>query len=334
MLSVSGISFETVRLNYLSNPKRWKKLIMINILSSQKYVYLKQNILKLVEGFNDIEIATEIFPDGEHYWKIVNPEQLRHKPAVYIAGTVDDESIFELYNIASTLVREQCSSLHLVIPYFGYSTMERAIKDGEVVTAKNIANLISSIPQAPLGNFVYMMDLHSLGTQYYFENTIHPIHLTSWNVIKNILEQFGRDIVLASTDMGRAKWIEKMGNELHLETAYIMKKRISGSKTEILALNAEVKNKDIVIFDDMIRSGSSLIHAAEAYKNAGANNIYVITVHGIFVSGSLERLKLCGIIKQIFCTNTHANTQNIKDEFVKVYDISEVIAEKLETLQI
>ena len=80
---------------------------MINILSSQKYAYLKQNILKQAECFNDVEIESETFPDGEHYWKIVNPEQLRHKPAVYIAGTVDDESIFELYNLASTLVREQ-----------------------------------------------------------------------------------------------------------------------------------------------------------------------------------------------------------------------------------
>ena len=306
---------------------------MINILSSQKYEYLKQNILKQAIVFNNVEIETETFPDGEHYWKIVNPEQLRHKPAVYIAGTVDDESIFELYNLASTLVREQCSSLHIVIPYFGYSTMERAVKEGEVVTAKNIANLISSIPQAPLGNFVYMMDLHSLGTQYYFENTIHPVHLTSWNVIKNMLMQFGKDVVLASTDMGRAKWIEKMGNELHLETAYIMKKRISGSKTEVVALNAEVKDKDIVIFDDMIRSGTSLIHAAEAYKNAGAKNIYVITVHGIFVSGALEKLKSCGAIKKILCTNTHVNALNMKDEFVKVYDISEVIAERLNTIE-
>ncbi len=306
---------------------------MINILSSQKYEYLKQNILKQEDCFNDIEIETETFPDGEHYWKIINPEQLSHKPAVLIAGTVDDESIFELYNIASTLVREQCSSLHIVIPYFGYSTMERAVKEGEVVTAKNIANLISSIPQAPLGNFVYMMDLHSLGTQYYFENTIHPIHLTTWNVIKQMLTQFGKDIVLASTDMGRAKWIEKMGNELHLETAYIMKKRLSGLKTEVIALNAEVKNKDIVIFDDMIRSGTSLMHAAEAYKNAGARDIYIITVHGIFVSGALDKLKSCGFIKKILCTNTHINAQRMNDEFVTVYDISKLIAERVKTLE-
>lgn len=304
---------------------------MINILSSSTYAYLKKEILKHSEKFEDIHIETETFPDGEHYWRIADLHKLRNKPAVYVCGTINDESIFELYNVASTLVREQCSSLHIVIPYFGYSTMERAVREGEVVTAKNIANLISSIQQAPLGNFVYMMDLHSLGTQYYFEKSIHPVHLTSWQVIKKMVLSCGREIVLASTDMGRAKWIEKMGNELHLETAYIMKKRLSGSRTEVIALNAEVKDRDVVIFDDMIRSGSSLIHAAEAYKNAGANNIYVVAVHGIFVNTALEKLKQTGLVKSVFCTNSHAKTQSIQDDFIKVFDISEVIINGLLT---
>ena len=102
---------------------------MINLLSSNHYSYLKQNLLKLDSNFTDIEIETQTFPDGEHYWKITNPQAIRGKPAVYICGTINDEAIFELYNIASTLVREQCSSLHLVLPYFGYSTMERAVKE-------------------------------------------------------------------------------------------------------------------------------------------------------------------------------------------------------------
>ena len=104
---------------------------MINILSSQKYAYLKQNILKQAECFNDVEIESETFPDGEHYWKIVNPEQLRHKPAVYLAGTEDDERTVELYNLASTLGREQSLSLHIVTTSFGYSTMEQTVQEGK-----------------------------------------------------------------------------------------------------------------------------------------------------------------------------------------------------------
>lgn len=302
---------------------------MINLLSSNHYAYLKQNLLKQNSNFTDIEIETQIFPDGEHYWKISNPQAIRGKPAIYICGTIDDASIFDAYNMSCTLVREGCSELHLVIPYFGYSTMERAVKDGEAVTAKNIARLFSSIPTSAQGNHIYMMDLHSLGTQYYFEGDMHTVHLTSWKVIKNIILGFGKDSVLASTDMGRAKWIEKMGNELHMDTAYIMKKRISGSQTEVVALNADVKGKDVIIFDDMIRSGSSIINAAEAYKNSGAKDIHVVCVHGVFVNDAIERFKSTEIIKSVSCTNTHPNVFASTDNFCKIHDISSVIIDGL-----
>ena len=302
---------------------------MINLLSSPQYAYLKNNMLKCSNRFCDVCIENLTFPDGEHYWRIENPAQIQGKPAVYICGTIDDAAIFDAYNMCCTLVREGCSELHLVIPYFGYSTMERAVKDGEAVTAKNIARLFSSIPTSAQGNHIYMMDLHSLGTQYYFEGDMHPVHLTSWSVIKDIISGFGQNSVLASADMGRAKWIEKMGNELHMDTAYIMKKRISGSQTEIVSLNAEVSGRDVVIFDDMIRSGSSILKAAEAYKNSGAKDIHIVCVHGVFVNDAIQKFKNSGIIKSICCTNTHNKTISIKDDFVRVYDISTIISSNI-----
>ena len=140
-----------------------------------------------------------------------------------------------------------------------------------------------------------------------------------------IIKKKNKNIVLASTDMGRAKWIENMSIRLGIPGAYIMKRRLSGSETEVVALNADVKGKNIIIFDDMVRSGSSILHAAEAYKSIGAKNIYVLCVHGIFVEGAIENLKKSGLIKGIYCTNTHAKTQTIKDDFVKVYDMSDII---------
>jgi len=300
---------------------------MINILSSKSYNYLKKSLIKSGR-FNDIKIETKTFPDGEHYFRVLNPEQISGNPAVYICGTVDDAAIWEAYNICCTLVREGCSSLHLVIPYFGYSTMERAILPGEVVTAKNIAYLFSSVPLSAQGNYIYVMDLHSLGTQYYFERNIHPIHLTTEPVIDKIIQDIQKEcgeIVLASTDMGRAKWIEKISNRLQIDSAYIMKKRISGSETVVEALSADVKKKNIIIFDDMIRSGSSIIHAAEAYKSIGAKDIFVVCVHGIFVKGAIEKLKDSDIIKKVYCTNTHSRTQHINDDFVKIYDVSDIV---------
>ncbi len=304
----------------------------INILFSEKYRYLAESMIRTntLFEFNELPIEHKIFPDGEFYHRILNSDEIRNKPAIYICGTVDDVAILEAYNIACTLVRKRCSSLHIVIPYFGYGTMERAVHSGEVVTAKNIARLLSSIPLSAQGNFIYMIDLHAIDMQYYFEGAIHPIHLTCRSVVEKMIADLPRPAVLASTDMGRAKWIEKMSNQLGLESAYIMKKRLSGNETEVVALNAEVKGKDVAIFDDMIRSGGSIINAARAYKQAGAENIYVLTVHGVFTAGAVEKMKSSGIISGIYCTNTHANTQHLTDDFVKIYDISPVILNGLE----
>lgn len=300
----------------------------MNLLSSSNYLYLKQNLLKLNHHFKNIGINEQTFPDGEHYWKFDTPQILCGKPAVCICGTIDDKAIFETYNIACGLVNEGCSSLHLVIPYFGYSTMERAVKDGEIVTAKNIARLFSSIPLSAQGNYIYMIDLHSPYTQYYFEQNIHSIHLTTepviYKIISDICKKY-KNVVLASADIGCAKKIEKMAEHLGLDDAYIMKQRISGSETEVKALKADVKNKNVIIFDDMIRSGGSIISAATAYKCAGAKNIFVVCVHGVFTDKAIERLKSSNLIKALYCTNTHPYAQNIQDDFVKVYDVSEII---------
>ena len=302
----------------------------ICLISSKKYQYLKDLLLQHhPEYFVDLPLEQTQFPDGEQYYRIGRSAELKNRPAVYVCGTVDDAAVLEAYSISSTIIREQCTSLHLVIPYFGYSTMDRAVKDGEAVMAKNIANLLSAIPAAPLGNFVYVLDLHSFGTQYYFGSSVNPVHLTSWNLLKKMVTDLGSNFVLASPDMGRAKWVEKMGNELGLNTGYVLKKRLSGNATEVVALNADVAGKNVVIFDDMIRSGSSIINAAQAFKDVGARDIYVVTVHGIFVPGAIKRLKDSGLIKSISCTNSHPNTQNIHDEFIKVYDISELLLEGL-----
>lgn len=306
-------------------------MVKINILSSQAYDYMKKKLL-LSGKFKDIKVEYSLFPDGEHYFRIKDVKHIKGKPAVYICGTVDDEAIFEAYNICCALVREGCSALHLVMPYFGYSTMERAVKPGEVVMAKNIAHLFSSIPLSAMGNYVYMVDLHSLGTQYYFEQNIHPVHLTAEPVIDQIIADIRKEcknVVLASADMGRAKWVEKLCNRLRIGGAYIMKKRLSGNETVVEALNADVNGKNVIIFDDMIRSGSSIISAAHAYKSIGAKDIYAVCVHGVFVDGAIEELKRSGVIKGVYCTNSHAKTKSYKDKFVHIYDMSEILLDEL-----
>lgn len=307
--------------------------VKTNIFSSRPYAFLAEKIAAAPSeiDFRLGKIEHTRFPDGENYYRLLDAREIRNSPAVYVAGTVSDAAVMEMYNICSALVMEQCSSLHIVIPYFGYSTMERASRRGEVVIAKNIARLLSSLPTSARGNFVYMVDLHSLGTQYYFEGSIRPIHLTAEPLIRQMIADVGENPVLATADMGRAKWVQKMSGRLGLDSAYIMKQRLSGEQTEVVALNANVSGRRVVIYDDMIRSGESVIQAARAYDAAGAREIHILATHGVFVDGAVERLKGSGLFKSLRCTNTHVNACRFAaDDFVKVYDITPVLAAGLE----
>ena len=102
-------------------------------------------------------VEVKDFSDGEIYHRIGNPKHLKEQDVVLIGGTTSDTEIMNMYHLASGLVACDIKKLHLVIPYFGYSTMERAIKEGEVVKAKNIARMFSGLSQATGGNFIYMI---------------------------------------------------------------------------------------------------------------------------------------------------------------------------------
>jgi ribose-phosphate pyrophosphokinase len=92
------------------------------------------------------KVEVKDFPDGERYQRIVS--DISDKDVILVAGTISDQDTLELYDLACALVKYGARSLDLVIPYFGYSTMERSVKRGEVVTAKTRARLLSSIPWA------------------------------------------------------------------------------------------------------------------------------------------------------------------------------------------
>ena len=237
-------------------------------------------------------------------------------------------------------VKMGARSLTLIIPYFGYSTMERAVENGEIVKAKTRARLLSSIPST-YRTRVLLMDLHSEGTPHYLEGAIQPVHLYAKKVImkmcKKITLEKGADyknnidFVLASTDAGRAKWVESLANEMGVDCAVITKRRLSGTNTSIVGINADVKGKNVVIYDDMIRTGGSLISAGKAYKEAGASKVFAVATHGILPNDSLFKLKDSGVFERVYVTNTHPNANSLAsldvsgDNFFDVFDISSIL---------
>ncbi|QKJ29864.1 ribose-phosphate pyrophosphokinase [Mucilaginibacter mali] len=287
------------------------------------YRYLAEKVLacgKFEEGV--VEIDT--FSDGECYQRICTP--VENRDVVLIGGTVNDAATLELFDLASSLVSYGANSLSLVVPYFGYSTMERAVKPGEVVTAKTRARLFSAIPRGNKGNKIYLFDLHTEGLPHYFEHELYPVHVYCKDIVIDAARQYGgNNFVMANTDAGRAKWVESLANDMGVNAAFILKRRLSGDHTEVSAINADVKGKTVMIYDDMIRSGGSIINAAQTYKDAGAAAIYVICTHGLFVNNGLEKLKASGLIEKVICTDTHKNINPIHDEFLEVRSVADLI---------
>jgi ribose-phosphate pyrophosphokinase len=293
------------------------------LFAIKDYEYLAEKVMAC-GTFEKGSLSVSNFTDGERYQRILSP--IENRDVVLIGGTVTDQATLELYDLASSLVSYGANSLTLVIPYFGYSTMERAVLSGEIVTAKTRARLLSAIPKSNRGNKVLLFDLHSEGIQYYFEHDLYPVHVYCKDiVIKAALKYGGDNFVMASTDAGRAKWVESLANDMGVNAAFILKRRLKGDHTEVSAINADVAGKTVVIYDDMIRSGGSIVNAAKTYKDAGAGDIYVITTHGLFVNDGINKLKTCGYIKKLICTDSHFNMQSIDDDFVEVNSLAELI---------
>lgn len=300
------------------------KLIVFSI---KDYHYLLDQILQQAD-VEEGKIEVKIFPDGERYQRIMT--SVNGRDVALIGGTISDTDTLEIYDLAYALIKYGARSIRLIFPYFGYSTMERAVKSGEVVTAKSRAVMFSSLPRTSLGNHFYFFDLHSEGIPHYFEGQALISHIYCKPIIIEAAKSLADEgFVMACTDAGRAKWVESLANEMGVNAAFVFKRRVSGETTEVTSISADVQGKDVVIYDDMVRTGGSLINAAKAYKAAGAKNIYTITTHGLFTNNAIEKIKSSGVIEKVVTTNSHPNSNQLDSSFVEVRSIAPIIINQL-----
>jgi ribose-phosphate pyrophosphokinase len=298
------------------------------IFSTDAYQYLKDEVLPLVENAVSGEVHSKLFPDGERYHRIVS--DVSEQDVVLIGGTTDDANTMELYDIACGLAQNGARQISIFIPYFGYSTMERMVQPGEIIKAQSRALLFSSIPSVQSNLRIFLFDLHSEGIPYYFDRHVRTHHIYCKPIILSAARHLGgSNFVLAATDAGRAKWVESLALELGVESAFAYKQRIDGESTAVTGVNANVAGKHVIIYDDMIRTGGSLVSCAEVYKQMGARTIDVLCTHGIFCGDAVQRIKTSGFVNRIVSTNSHYEALQYED--VQVWSIADLIVSKLST---
>jgi len=292
------------------------------VFSIAEYDYMAGDLVH-IGAFERGAIARDVFPDGEHYLRVDTNVLDQH--AVVIGGTISDKAMLEIYDLACAIVENGASTLTLIVPWYGYATMDRAARTGEAVTAKNRARIFSSIPAAALGNQILLLDLHSEGIPHYFEGSLHPVHVYAKPLIESLARDLaGPDFILGSTDAGRAKWVESLSNELGVPAAFVYKRRHGPEETEVTAVSTKLDGETVVIYDDMIRTGTSLLNAARAYRESGAGKMFAIATHGEFPDGAFERIRDSKLFEAIACTDSHPRARELRDRGLIVRPVAEL----------
>ncbi len=302
------------------------------LFSIQSYEYMAHRLIEAGD-FDRGAIERKTFPDGERYLRIVDDPWGRD--VVLLGGTPTDLDALEVYDLGYAISRAGARSLSIVMPYFGYATMERAVRPGEVVTAKTRARLISAIPPCEGGNRVFLFDLHTDGIEFYFNDSHVTHHIYGAPLITSIIrkktEQMGvRSFVLGATDAGRAKWVQSLARDLDVEPAFVYKRRDPGDGSiRMTGINADVRGHEVVIYDDMIRTGSSLLQAGRAYLDAGASRVHAVASHLILPGDALDKLKSSGVFHGIWGTDSHPGSKQLDGDPDAVISVAELMAKAI-----
>lgn len=281
------------------------------IFSTRNSLYFAKLIAQGLGIPNVTRTERRLFGDGERYLRLgINQrDDLVGKKVIFVGSTHTDKDFLELHRVVSTAARNGSIRRIIVNPFFGYSTMEREVRPGEVVTAKENAEILSSIPNTGLGNVFLMMDLHVSGLVHYFSGNCQRLELYAEPILLKAIKNLKlKNFVIGSADLGRTKWVETFANKFKTDIAFISKSR-KHQKTKILAVIGDVYGKIVIIYDDMTRSGSTIIQAAEAYLKRGATAVYVVLSHLALNNQRVAQKLNDSPIVKIISTNTHPFSQ-------------------------
>ncbi len=263
-----------------------------------------------------IKTEKKVFPDGES--KITINQIPKKSIVVVVQSTYPpvDSNLLELLSIVSK-VQKFSSKVYAVIPYMGYARQDREFLGGEIVTIGVVGKLLKAAGVKK----VLTVDIHS-------KIALKELKISSENVsamdvlVKHFKKLKMKEPLVVSPDMGGQERAKKFANLL--KTDYIALKKHRDRKTgkvNILSDRVNVKNRDLVLVDDMISTGGSIVKATQFLKKQKCRRVFVACTHALLVNDAAKKIKKAGVA-QIVSTNT------IPGESAKV-DVSRVIADAL-----
>ena len=291
----------------------------IKIFTGNAHKELAADIAKeLGVPLGDAEVGR--FSDGEISVNI--NETVRGVDAFIIQPTCSpvNGNIMELLIMIDAFKRASAGRITAVIPYYGYARQDRKAKARDPITAKLVANLIT----AAGADRVLTMDLHAAQIQGYFDIPLDHLHggpiLAEHFKKKNI-----QDLVVVSPDLGSVGRARTFAEQLDAPLAIIDKRRPKANVSEVMNIIGDVKDKNVIIIDDMIDTAGTLVNGAEALKKFGAKEVYSCCTHPVLSGPAIDRIEK-SVLKEVVVLDTLPLSSEKRIEKIKVESVAPIFA--------
>ena len=267
--------------------------------------------------------AVNKFSDGEisvSLW-----ETVRGIDTYIIQPTCDptNDNLMELLIMIDAMKRASAGRINAVIPYYGYARQDRKAKARDPITAKLVADLL----QAAGADRVITMDLHAAQIQGYFDIPVD--HLLGMPIlVKYFKEKNLEDLVVVSPDHGSVARARSMAQPLDAPIAIVDKRRQKANVSEVMNVIGDVKDKTVVLMDDMVDTAGTICNAANAMKDMGAKEVYACATHAILSGPAIERIEKSAI-KEMVLLNTVPLPPEKQIDKIKTLSVAPMFAEAM-----
>jgi len=269
-------------------------------------------------------LSIKTFSDGELWIKF--EENIRGRDVFIIQPTNSPaENILELVLIIDAAVRASANTVTAVVPYFGYGRQDRKDNPRVPISSRVMVDLMT----ATGANRIITMDLHS--TQIQGFATIPFDHLYSRMVLMDAINNLGLDLkksTVLAPDVGSARMSQAYAKRLGMHFALIDKRRYAPNKAEVMHLIGDLKDKDVLIIDDMIDTAGTTVNAANAAKDNGAKSVTAVATHALLSGPAIERIKESAI-KKLIVTDTVSIPENKKLDNMEIVSVAQVFGEAI-----
>jgi len=239
------------------------------------------------------------FPNGETFVRI--EENVRGEDTYVVQSTCPpvNQNIMELFIMIDALRRASASRITAVLPFYGYARQDRKDQPRVPISAKLIANLLVSAG----ANRILTVDLHAQQIQGFFDIPVD--HLYAAPVLFDYLKtmDLGDQIAVVSPDVGGIKMAHAYSQLLHADLAIVAKRRMSDTEVETVSVIGKVRDKTVVLVDDMTETAGTLVSAARILRRRGAKRIIAVVSHAGLNDLGVKRLRKSNI-DELITTDT------------------------------